>query len=89
MPHYKDRLAAVQWEIWAGGVTATPELETMLRELEAAPLPEGVSRLPTAQMRPGPHLEAQPEPVAGGDYVTLDAWRMTRSRPLVFSLARP
>lgn len=59
MSDFHALVAAVHGEVWQGGAGARPELCALLAELDAAPLPAGVTRLATACMAPGPHLAEQ------------------------------
>jgi hypothetical protein len=56
---FHDRLVAVHDEVQRAGSDASEALERKLGALATADLPEGVRRLPTARMRPGPHLGPQ------------------------------
>lgn len=71
----------VHCEIWDSGVGATPELSGLLAELECADLPEGVTRLPTARLAPGPHIAAQTEHDLPDERVAwLETRRLARER---------
>jgi len=65
MSDFFSLVAAVHGEVWEGGTEASPHLSALLMDLAAAETPEGVIRLSTARMAPGPHLAAQD--AAGGD----------------------
>lgn len=60
-------LRTLQGEIWEAGPAPTPTLEAMLTCLSAAPPPQGIVRLPTARMAPGPHLAPQEPGIAAPD----------------------
>ncbi|MEM0936841.1 MAG: hypothetical protein AAF646_01120 [Pseudomonadota bacterium] len=80
MPEFHNLLAALHGEIWEGGTGARPELDTMLAELGATELPQGVARLPSSSMHAGPHLAAQDEASRAMRGVTrLEALRAARS----------
>ncbi|KPQ10472.1 MAG: hypothetical protein HLUCCA09_00490 [Rhodobacteraceae bacterium HLUCCA09] len=59
MSEFHDRLDAVHAEVQEAGHESTATLDRMLSALARADLPEGVRRLPTSRMRPGPHLAPQ------------------------------
>jgi hypothetical protein len=59
MSEFHDSLDAVHAEVLESGHGSTAALDRKLSALAGAPLPEGVRRLPTARMCPGPHLAPQ------------------------------
>ncbi|MEE4118617.1 MAG: hypothetical protein V2I65_06350 [Paracoccaceae bacterium] len=66
MSEFHVRLDAVHAEVLESGYEATATLDRKLSALAGAALPEGVTRLPTARMCPGPHLAPQEDMGATG-----------------------
>ncbi|RDC71558.1 hypothetical protein DLJ49_14170 [Rhodovulum sp. 12E13] len=66
MSEFHVRLDAVHAEVLEAGHEATETLDRKLSALAGAALPEGVRRLPTARMCPGPHLAPQEDVGATG-----------------------
>ena len=88
MSDFNDLLFAVHGEIWEAGTGPRDELYGLLFDLSAVPMPEGVSRLPSSAMVPGPHLAAQDEcGEAARDVIWLEPRRLARARARALRLA--
>lgn len=82
MSDFHAILRSVHGELWEAGPDGDGRLQTLLDDLVRQPLPDGITRLPSACMGPGPHLAPQLDGDPGEPHVSwLDAHRCDGRTP--------